>query len=157
MTSLTTFWPACQPAIKALMASGVIATKDSFGFALAYPGNRGFGDWDNPERLIALVIHWGPDGPRYVANAVRKIRPAARNLDDTQHLRTGRSWLFQDKVESKDDEGRFPWGDFPWDGAVWHSALGVSLLGAVSAFPQEQDPIVARLILGVLAEALRSK
>lgn len=136
--------------IDEMMERGLIAKKDSFGFAMAVPAVTYKSSWDNPERLIWFVVGWGPDGDRYIANAVRKIRAAAREGWNTQALRLNGSYRFQDEIESQDENGNFPWGDFPFDGAVYVDSLAGRLLGAVSAFPKEQDPIVASLILGFI-------
>lgn len=133
-----------------MMSRGLITRKDSFGFAMADPRVDYKKLWNNPEPLIAFVAYWGPDGPRYAANAVRKIRAAAREGWDTQALRLNGSFRFQDVVESQDENGNFPWGDFPYDGAVYVDTLSGRLLGAVSAFPKEEDPIVATLLLGII-------
>jgi hypothetical protein len=136
--------------LEEMMARGLITHKDSFGFAMVDPLSDYRTLWDNPERSIAFVAHWGPEGSRYAANAVRKIRPAAREGHDSQWLRINGPYRFRDVVESKDDEGNFPWGDFPYDGAVYVDTLAGRLLGGVSAFPKEEDPIVATLLLGII-------
>lgn len=135
--------------LETMMSSGIITQRESFGFAMADPRADYEQLWDNPEKLIALVAFWGPDGLRLAANAVRKIRAAAREGIDTQTLRLRYPGRFLRPVESQEKgSGSFKWGDFPFDGAVWLTSLGRRLLGAVSAYPQEEDPIVAALILG---------
>ena len=138
-----------EQVIESMMDTGLLARKESFGFAMAFP-EREAPTWDDPESLIAFIMHWGPEGPRYAANAVRKIRPAARTLMDTQLMRMRYPEAFTDIVESQEPDGSFAWGDFPYDGAVHLNVLGRNLLGAVSAFPKEQDPVVAALILGAI-------
>lgn len=143
-----------SPAITRLMEAGVIATRESFGFALKNPDSDGTLVWDDPQKLIGLVVYWGPEGPRYAANACRKIRAAAREGQDTELLRRFRVEQFREIVESVEDDGTFTWGDFPYDGATYTEVQGRTLLGAVSAFPKEQDPVVARLITGFLGLAM---
>ena len=141
-----------EPVIESMMANGVIERHESFGFAMANPTTplEYTRHWDHPEKLIGFVSYWGPDGKRYAANAVRKIRAAARTSLDTQTIRLECPDKFRDEVESVESDGTFAWGDFPYDGAVHVNTLGRHLLGAVSAYPKEQDPIVASLILHIL-------
>jgi len=143
-----------QPVMDKLMAGGFISPRESFGFAMANPGVDYSKCWNDPSKLIAFVNYWGPDGPRYAANAVRKIRAAAREGKDTQAIRLQCPELFQDEVEQTDPSietaGVFPWGDFPFDGAVFVNCIDLRLLGAVSAYPKEQDPVVASLVLGLI-------
>jgi hypothetical protein len=143
-----------QPVIDTMMSYGVITAKDSFGYALADPQANLLEVWDDPSRLIAMVVYWGPEGPRYAANACRKIRPAAREGMDSEDLRRDHKDLFRDTVPSKEGDTEFEWGDFPWDGAVYTRVQGRRLLGAVSALPKEQDPVVARLITGFIGFAM---
>jgi len=140
--------------IDEMMRAGVIDTRESFGFALATPDIDLTEVWDDPTKLIGLVVGWGPDADRYIANACRKIRPAAREGMDSEFLRMARKEQFCDVVESVEDDGSFAWGDFPYDGAAYTGVQGRVLLGAVSAFPKEQDPIVARLITGFIGHAM---
>ena len=146
------------PGIRAMMRSHAIDKKDSFGFALATVDNDPESVWNNPSELIAFVAGWGDDQDRYCANAIRKIRPGARDGMDTQLIRLHYPELFVDKVESEEDDGTYTWGDFPWDGAVWADVpllgQGWRLLGAVSALPKEQDPIVARTLVDAVGLAM---
>lgn len=143
-----------QPSIMRMMHDGVITSKDSFGYALAEPDIDLTQVWDDPSKLIGLVICWGPEGPRYAANACRKIRAAARQGFDSEILRRDYPELFRDVVTNKEGDTEFEWGDFPWDGAAYTTVQGRRLLGAVSAFPKEQDPIVARFITGFVGLAM---
>ena len=153
-TSVSAIFNGLEPTIKTMMAQSVISTKSSFGFALATPDIDLTEVWDDPRVLIAFVAHWGPEGPRYAANACRKLRPAAREGVDTEILRRERPDAFRDIVESNQGGASFPWGDFPWDGAAYTEVQGRRLLGAVSALPKEEDPIVARFITGVMGHRM---
>lgn len=140
---------------------GLVDAKDSFGFAMGNPDpNVNLAQvWDDPQQLVGLVHHFGPEGERYAANAVRKLRAAAREGVDTEILRIeadelGTGGRFRDTVESNAGDTVFAWGDFPFDGAVWLTVQGITLPFAVSAFPKEQDPGVARLYGNHLALAM---
>jgi hypothetical protein len=135
-----------RPTIERMMFDGIIEERESFGFALARPMPRYSDHWDHPSVLVALVVHWGPEGPRYAANACRKLRAAAREGMDTESIRLHYPLKFRDVVESQNADGSFPWGDFPYDGAAYVEVQGCRLLGAVSAYPKEQDPMVARFM-----------
>jgi hypothetical protein len=153
-TSVSAIFSGLEPTIKTMMAESVITSKSSFGFALATPDIDLTEVWDDPRKLIAFVAYWGPEGPRYAANACRKLRPAAREGVDTEILRRERPEAFRDIVESNEGDTAFPWGDFPWDGAAFTTVQGRPLLGAVSALPKEEDPIVARFITGVMGHLM---
>lgn len=139
-----------QSTIELMMQQGILARRDSFGFAMADFTLDYEEHWDSPETLIAFVAFWGPKGRRCAANAIRKIRPAAREGMDTQFMRLSYPELFCDQVESEEEDGTFTWGDFPYDGAVHLNVMGRKLLGACSTFPKEQDPIATCLALGVV-------
>lgn len=143
-----------QRAIELMMADGQLTRKDSFGFALANPAAVLSEVWDVPSQLIAMVMYWGPDGPKYAANACRKLRPSARTGMDSETLRREHPELFRDEVVNVEDDGTFTWGDFPYDGATYLTVQGRRLLGAVSALPKEEDPVASRLILGILGLAM---
>jgi hypothetical protein len=153
-TSVSAIMNGLEPIISLMMAKSIITSKPSFGFALATPDIDLTEVWDDPRQLIALVAYWGPEGPRYAANACRKLRPAAREGVDTEVLRREHPEAFRDIVESKEGDTAFPWGDFPWDGAAYTEVQGRRLLGAVSALPKEEDPIVARLITGLMGHIM---
>ncbi len=137
-----------RPTIEQMMADGIIAQRDSFGYALARPVANYRDHWDDPAALIGLAVWWGPEGPRYAANACRKIRAAARLGMDTEAIRIHQPEAFRDLVESVEESGHFKWGDFPYDGATYLEVQDRLLLGAVSAYPKEQDPLVSRLVTG---------
>ena len=155
-TSVSALFNGIQPGIETMMRQGVITRKPSFGFALATPDIDLTEVWDDPQQLIALVAYWGPEGPRYAANACRKIRAAAREMTDTEMLRRNfpSAEVFRNIIESNEGDTVFPWGDFPWDGAAYTDVQGRRLLGAVSALPKEQDPVVARFITGLMGHAM---
>lgn len=152
-----------EPIIAEMIARGVINGNDShsFGFAMAHPDHPWQAVWNDPYQLVALAFGWGPFANRYIANAARKLRPRARAGVDTQVQRLLRPNGFQLVVPSehvtdeKQDGGQteFYWGDFPFDGAVGVDGYH-HLLGAVSAHPKQQDPTVARLILGHVDQAM---
>lgn len=143
-----------QRVIELMMADGQLTQKDSFGFAMANP-TVVLGDvWDDPSKLIAMVMYWGPDGLKYAANACRKIRPSARTGQDSETLRREHPELFRDNVESVEADGTFAWGDFPYGGATYLTVEGHLLLGAVSALPQVEDPIASRLLTGMAGLAM---
>lgn len=127
--------------IPRLMVGGIVKNKDSFGVAVAdlrYTGNfRSV--WDQPDKLIGFVYGWGPEKDKYISNAARKIRAAARTSQDTLWIVQNCPELFED-VDSPD-------GDFPWGGATH---VRGELVG-VSALTQEEDDWVARMIGGFLA------
>lgn len=152
-TALEPIVRGLKPTIDTMMATNVIDPRDSFGFALATPDIDLREVWDDPTELIAMVVYWGVDGPKYAANAVRKIRAAAREGTDSEDLRRAADagdYEFDHPVVSVNDDGTLEWGDFPFDGAAYTQVQGRLLLGAVSALPKEQDPVVARLITGIL-------
>lgn len=134
------------PSIRQLMFDGVLADSKSFGFALANPMAILRADWNDPFKLIAMVFHYGPEGPRYAANACRKIRAAAREGKDTETLRFSPGNRFVEPVKSAEEDGTFLWGDFPFGGATFVPTPRRTLLTAVSTFPEEQDPLASRLI-----------
>lgn len=150
----------------AVMAgSGVIKVSASYGFALTVPighNDKGWevSDWDNPEKFVAFVGGRGPERDRYIANAVRKLRPWLRQaaagceFDSTLNMRQFCLQLFEQGVESQNTDGTFPWGDYPYGGAVVVSFPEFALAGAVSGFSEVQDDTVARIILGSLAEQI---
>lgn len=143
-----------QRVIELMMADGQLTKKDSFGFALANPAAVLSEVWDDPGQLIAMVMYWGPEGPRYAANACRKLRPSARSGQDSETLRREHPELFREPIESVEADGTFMWGDFPYGGATYLTVEGHLLLGAVSALPQEEDPVASRLILGIVGLAM---
>ncbi|PLS80849.1 hypothetical protein CYG49_03730 [Candidatus Saccharibacteria bacterium] len=138
-----------------MAAQGQIHYNGSFGFAMADPGLHSEYDtrkvWDDPYKLTWFVAGWGPERERYCANAVRKLRPAARNGIDTLDLVTGNYLPFQGVVESQpNQDGLYPWGDFPWGGATFVGFDDKLLLGAVSGLRQEEDHALAGVILNLV-------
>lgn len=139
-----------------LDAQGKIRYNGSFGFAMADPA-LGLtydlaGTWDDPREMTLFVAGWGPERERYCANAVRKLRAAARNGVDTLDLVTGNyEEPFCDIVESPaNEDGTYPWGDFPYGGAVFVGFNDKLLLGAVSGLRQEEDHALAGVILHLI-------
>lgn len=146
--------------VEALAAAGLVKSNESFGFAMTQPFPKVIGEddeysWDEPSEFVWFVGGWGPDRDRYIANAIRKLRPLLRNgasyddpLFSTLDIRFYQSDFFADRVDSQDDDGNFPWGDFPWGGAVLISFDETALVGAVSGLSEIEDDFVVKLILG---------
>lgn len=150
---------------------GLIKENDSFGFAMLEP-MAGDVDWpvehwDQPEQYVWFAGGWGPDRERYIANAVRKLRPLVRQVDgDIEELGTlgmrvnGSDDFFRDVVESQEPDGSFAWGDFPWGGATLVpygndvGTNGLILAGACSAFTEIEDDTVTKLVLGAVAKPI---
>lgn len=148
-------------ALQNMMDLGLIKHNASFGFAMGNPNANLAEVWDDPLQLVGLVHYYGPEGERYAANAVRKLRPAARENVDTEVLRieaelTRSDGRFRDIVGNKEGDTEFPWGDFPYDGATFLTVQGRTLPYAASAFPKEQDPGVARLYGNQIALAMHA-
>lgn len=146
-----------RPTIEELAASNVIKQNPNFGFAMAHPGRRWqhHHTWDDPYRLTWFATGWGEQRDRYVANAIRKLRPAQREHYDTLNLREHTSrdsahGKFYEVVESVEPDGSFAWGDFPYGGAVFVSFGSYQLLGAVSGLSEQEDHAVAGMILNVI-------
>lgn len=152
-------------AVQALAGSGLVKAKESFGFAMLAPiwEDDPFPEddfWDKPEEFTWFVGGWGPDRDKYIANAVRKLRPLVRvgmtdeGVDSTLCMRFENPSLFQDPVDSVNDDGTFPWGDFPWGGAAAVIMGPLTVAGAVSTFSEIEDDMVARLILGGIGQRI---
>jgi hypothetical protein len=143
-----------EPLIITMEACGIIKKTENFGFAMAKPGIDLIDNpWDDPTRLVWMTIGWGPDQERYIANAVRKMRYSARTTFDSIECDV---LDFNTPVNSVEDDGTYLWGDFPWGGAAWYGDLnnGLLLLGGVSGYTQQQDHIVAQLILSTFDLAI---
>lgn len=154
-----------RDAIESLATVGLIRDNPSFGFAMVRPihQHETLPDdfWDQPEQFVFFVGGWGPERERYIADAVRKLRPLLRLRDtdheelfglDTLDLRLGRHRdFFRDVVKSDNEDGSFPWGDFAKGGGVVVPLGEWALPGAVSGLTELQDDSVAKLILGVIA------
>lgn len=152
--------------VMAKAEAGLIKANDSFGCALARPFNSDEASsfkpwaWDDPQDFVLFVAGWGPERNRYIANAVRKLRPALREQVDTLLMRCApESYGDVEPVESAelvDGEWRFPWGDFPWGGATYVHVGGLCLPVAVSCLLEVEDDAIAKLIGGsVGAEMLK--
>ncbi len=145
-----TFDDQLRPVIKHMMTLNLIKKTQSFGFAMVHPDyvNR-VRNWDDPSVLIWMTAGWGPDKDRYVANAARKLRLAARTGHDSIGVRERD---IDRPVDSQEPDGTYAWGDFPYGGAVWYANPGIAsnvLLGAVSALTQQEDDMIASMILQV--------
>ena len=143
-----------------LSAAGKVHAGDSFGFAMAEPLLEGDPDdalcsWNNPKEYVWFVGGWGPERNRYVANAIRKLRPLLRHDEafSTLELRlNGETGAFRDPVESASvDPGKFLWGDFPYGGAVIRDMGVLMMVGACSGFTELEDDMVTGMILADLA------
>ena len=141
----------------ASLESPLVEDNLSFGFAMANPWTVSFRygmAWNNPYELVWFVGGWGPERERYIANAVRKLRPAARTGRDTLELRHHSSGLFRDMVDSHEEDGSFAWGDYPYGGAVYLSFEGVKLLGSVSGLSEDEDAAIAAAVLGLVGSQM---
>ena len=146
----------------ALAANNVIKSNASFGFVMLPPlwdGQEDFfvDEWDDPYAFTWFAGGWGSDSNRYVANAVRKIRPLLRINDEVSTLSMvlgSGPTEFEDVVEQVNDNGDFEWGDFPYGGASVVRYGPLELVGACSGFKQVEDHLVTELILGHLAKRI---
>lgn len=123
----------------------------NFGFAMADPFVYYHQKvWNDPYELAWLVGGWGPLRDRYIANALRKMRAAAREGFNTLRLKHSPNHgdVFRDVVDSVENDGRFRWGDFPHGGAVSVEMGELNLLGAVSVYAEDEDGVVAATLLG---------
>lgn len=149
-------------ALDALVAGDLIKENESFGCAVAHPYDLNAAvleqwAWDDPDDFIWFVTGWGPQRDKYIANAVRKLRPALREQVDTLSMRCQPD-VYDDgeSVESVDDEGRFPWGDFSWGGATFVQVGMMYLPTSVSCLAEVEDDAVAKLLGGTIgAEMLK--
>jgi hypothetical protein len=131
---------------------GIITPSDSFGFAAAHPRSElvipaSDGRWNNPYKFVWFVVGWGPDGDRYIANAVRKLRPLLRTSKDTLELRLDTSLNFRNVVQSVVD-GKFPWGDFPHGGGTLVRTGSIIIPCAADGFPEVENDFVAKTMGG---------
>lgn len=127
------------------VSTEMIKPYTSFGFAAAHPfyHHSNFG-WDDPYGFTWFVVGWGDEGNRYIANAVRKLRPALRTKRDTLDLRLNDPHLFQDKVESAEADGTFAWGDFAWGGATFVRVGNLIIPCALSCLREVEDDAGAK-------------
>lgn len=141
-----------RPTMQLWQGSGLVKTIardgtliENFGFAMADPYGDHHAAWDDPYSLAWLVGGWGPLRDRYIANALRKMRAAAREGFNTLYLKhdCDRNEVFRNVVESVEDDGRFRWGDFPHGGAVSMEMRQLNLLGAVSVYDEDEDCVAA--------------
>lgn len=122
----------------------------SFGFAAAHPGDPSALDWKDPYEFTWFVAGWGPDKDRYIANAVRKLRPTLRTKRSTLDLRMRGGKAFKKRVASQESDGSFKWGDFPWGGGVLANVGDIIIPVAVSTFLEVEDDAVAMLAGGLI-------
>ena len=143
--------------IEELMGQGSIKRSPNFGFAMAGPASVEVLQlqWDKPYESTQLVVGWGDEAARYIANAVRKLRPMLRVGRDTLWMRTEASTQFRDSVDSVQDDGTFQWGDFPWGGGTLVGCGDLVLPVAVSGFSETEDDFVAKFIAGYLGTAMQ--
>lgn len=158
LLKLHDFLRQLKPAIEALMQTGHIKSTKSFGFAMTPLQWQGYAldfGWNTPRQLVWFVYGWGPERNRYIANAVRKLRPLVReDADSTLEMRYRKPDLFRDVVPSTDGAGNFPWGDFGYGGAVKAKVGPLILRGGISCFAQIEDDAAARLLLGLLGNKI---
>lgn len=149
-----------RPLIEYMGSQWFIKENPSFGFAMTKPLWEDEPDnyestWNDPHEFVWLVGGWGPDRDRYIANAIRKLRPLLRYAElSTLDMHFYRPDQFKDPVESREQDGSFKWGDFPYGGAVYVQLGDISLHGACSAFTQIQDDMVTRVILTHMGEKI---
>jgi len=140
-----------QTGIEALQNDGMLRGSESIGIALAKPvsGQLCEWSWDNPYDFTWFVAGWGPEARRFIANAVRKLRPMLRERMDTLQLRIHRPDAFRNAVKSANTKGNFPWGDYPWGGATFVRVGDMVIPVAVSGdLPEVEDDAVAKIIGG---------
>jgi hypothetical protein len=126
----------------------LIKDNDSFGLVIC---NLGYSTnfrmaWDRPDILLegSIVIGWGPESPKYIANGLRKCRATARTGIDTIELNPSG---FVDAVPSvsNDPFRPFTWGDFPHGGARFVGLGDKQLLVGVSSLDADEDHLIAGL------------
>lgn len=134
---------------------GLVKQVDSLGFAILVTRDKMFKDWDDPSYYVDFVGGWGEDKLGYIANAVRKMRPALRESEDTLTISERFPEYFKDTVQMQDDDGSFGWGDFPHGGATFVTFGNEYFLVAVSALTAQEDDLVASFIGKLLGKAAR--
>lgn len=152
-----------QPFIMGMQAAGLLRETDSFGFAMANPAMMHFADpsdvWDNPRNLVWFVAGWGPAREMLIANAVRKLRAAVREMTCTLNLVGTKvedgfvldQSKFEDIVQAQEPDGSFAWGDFPYGGAVLMTIDERPYFGAASALNQIHDDGIAGFLTSLVA------
>ncbi len=99
---------------------------------------------DDPAALFDFAFVEGDESQRYAANALRKMRAAARTGKDTAELNDD---SFENVVDgSTDSRDKLPWGEFPYGGARWYVRGNVCVLVGVSGFTQEEDHFLAGVV-----------
>jgi hypothetical protein len=123
------------------------------GVAVANPAFAGTSFrkvWDDPANLVGLGLSFGTEGHRFLCNAVRKLRPAARLGVDTLALRKDDfvDWKNPVESESDDPDNPYPWGDFPYGGAAYSNPETGrhKVLVATSALYEEEDHMLSVLL-----------
>lgn|GEM_PF-3038719 len=135
---------------------GLLRNNSSYGVVVADPIYSGTyaSVWDNPQQLVGFALGDGARRQYYLANAVRKMRAAAREGFDTFAMRQGHLInYFCDEVEGRvdDPENPYPWGDFPWGGAAYGGTESNRWLVGVSGFTQAEDDWIARTVAWFLS------
>lgn len=135
------------PSIEASPASSTLRPHNGFGGVISRPmaDPRVFQRLaaDDPYSLVWFSFGWAPDADRYVANAFRKLVPAATEGRDSLQLALDPGYEFPKPVESFDAKGRFPMGSFPHGGATLQHFGNLWIWGAVSSLRAEEDDVVA--------------
>jgi hypothetical protein len=143
-----------QAGVTSWQASGCARSTPSFGLVALSPKFAGqySSVWSSPSQLMegGMVLGWGPEWRRYVANALRKCRAVAREGLDSLYIANHEPSRFRDPVEEFDDNGEFLDGDFPWGGAVTMGSGPEEYIVGVSSLTQEEDDLVARLAVQFL-------
>jgi hypothetical protein len=131
---------------------GKITPNPSFGLVIANTEYAGRYEtiWDDPYAMLTggLVIGWGPDWLKYAANALRKLRPAARLSRNKCDIAAETPELFIDVVPSTgaDPLDLYPWGDFPYGGGIIENVdrgYGAQVLMAASALTPQEDEMIS--------------
>jgi len=148
-------WRLVDVCIQPFIDSGLVTYTASFGLAVANPAyEKDFSEvWDDPLSLVGYTIQWGPDGRQYAMNAIRMLRPAAREGADTLVLLEEKdSGVFRDVVPlSVKDKNPFPWGDLRLPGAAYADCMdGGSPLVAVDGLGENVNHLVAKFIANFL-------
>lgn len=142
-----------RTALTALKNRLLLKRNDSFGFAAALPGEQGNHSWKDPYHFTWFVVGWGPQGDKYIANAVRKLRPVLRTEMSTLELRV-RNKGFKKRVDSQESDGSFKWGDFPWGGGVLVPVANLVIPCAVSCFAEVEDHAIALMAGGLIGSEM---
>lgn len=151
--------------VETMAAEKIIRDNPSFGIAISRPYFDGpqaaedelDGFEYNPEEHVTFVGGWGDERKRYIANALRKMRPLYRAPFEGGHFPLESTLdivlyneIFMDVVESQEPDGTFKWGDFPYGGGVWVSAGGVSICCSVSGLHPIDDHMIAQMYANMI-------